>query len=302
MKQYSIEQYKKVKADTIINTILNEDEEEIEESQDISFVDSDLGLDNVTSIFVNGELKQIEEDYSIENGRVVFNDILNDTDKVKLIYNIETNNNLISPKKNVNKSILSKYDSNERLVSNNKYTVNICIDKENFTWSFNTKQDPMFTSSKRILEDIGEFIEGFTEEYINDKIYENSLAVIDLIDELANQEDAVENVTYEKDENGFYTTKYKAVNNWVRYKTDIDLTLARYFGISYRYGSVKKEIGDINIEKSVKLPYIDNLLDMLKKQFELADDAIRGAKNTVLGAVKGGSKYKYDDWNRETTW
>ena len=157
----------------------------------------------------------------------------------------------------------------------------------------------MFTSSKKIYEDIGEFIEGFTEEYINNKIYDNSLAVINLIDEL--KENDVENVTYEIDEDGIYTSKYSAVSNWVRYKTDIDLTMARYFGISYRYGTELKEIGDIKIEKTTKLPYIDNLLEALKKKFDAADEIIKGV-NVVASAVKAGTKYKYETWDRETTW
>jgi hypothetical protein len=118
---------------------------------------------------------------------------------------------------------------------------------------------------------------------------------------LAALDTPVENVTYEIGEDGFYTTKYKAVQDWVRYKTDIDLTLARYFGISYHYGSELKNIGDIKIEKTTKLPYIDNLLDMLRKRFDEADKVIRGT-NVVASAVKAGTQYKYDDWNRDTTW
>ena len=301
MKQYSIQQYKTVKHDIIPDIIIDEENETQEEvEKEITFVQSSHNINNLTSLFVNNELKTLGEDYSIEDDRVIFTDVLNDTDKISLIYNINTESNLISPKKNVNNSILSKYDSDARLASNNKYTINICIDKDNYTWSFNTKQNPMFSSSKKILEDIGEFIDGFTEEYINNVIYDNSVAVIDLIDELKEQD--IENVTYSKDKDGFYVADNRAINNWVRYKTDIDLTLSRYFGISYKYGSELKEIGDIKIEKSTKLPYIDNLLDMLKKKFELADDAIRGGENTVLGAVKGGSKYKYDDWARDTKW
>ena len=75
--------------------------------------------------------------------------------------------------------------------------------------------------------------------------------------------------------------------------------MARYYGISYRYGSIRKEVGDISIEKSTKLPYIDNLLDRLKDQFEEADKVIRGL-NTVASAIKGGDNYSYEDWERTT--
>jgi hypothetical protein len=280
MKQYSISVHKTSNTNKII---------------------PDHDLENLVSIFVNDEIATEDEDYFIKDNKIVFNRELNDSDDIKMNYSYDTNKNIISKGKINKNSILSRFDSNIKLNENNKYRIGIVIDKELYEWEFNSKQNPMFSTARQTLEDIGEFIEGFTEEYINNKIYDNSLAVIDLIDELASLDTPVENVTYEKDEDGFYTTTYKAVKNWVRYKTDIDLTLARYFGISYHYGSEMKEIGDIKIEKSTKLPYIDNLLDFLKKQWDEADKVIRGT-NVVSSAVKAGTKYKYDDWDRDTTW
>ena len=258
---------------------------------------SDIDTSNLVSIVLNDNILNSEE-YTIKDNKILFNNISSE-DIIKLNYTINTNNNLLSYGKSNNKSVLSKYNENPLLTENNKYVVGISIDKEIHEWHFNSKQNPMFTSSKKIFEDIGEFIQGFTEEYVNNKIYDNSVAVVSLIDEL--KENDVENVTYETDDDGFYTSSYKAVSNWVRYKTDIDLIMARYFGISYNYGTQLKEIGDIKIEKTVKLPYIDNLLSGLKRDFELADEAIRG-KNSVATAVKAGTQYKYDDWDRETTW
>ena len=280
MKQYTVKETRKISKNRII---------------------PNFDLSNLTSIFLNDELQELNQDYLVEDDKIVFNAPLTKLSDVVFNYTIENNKNLINPGKSNTNSILSRFNSNVKLNENNKYRIGIAIDKDIYEWEFNSKQNPMFTTAKKIYEDIGEFIDGFTEEYINNKIYDNSLAVIDLIDELAALETPVENVTYEQDENGFYTTKYKAVQNWVRYKTDIDLTLARYFGISYKYGSELKEIGDIKIEKSTKLPYIDNLLDMLRKQFDEADKVIRGT-NVVVSAIKAGTRYKYDDWERDTTW
>lgn len=279
MKQYSVTESKTIKNNRI---------------------SSDYGLDNITSIFLDEELLAENEDYLVKNNKVVFAD-LPDNSNLTVIHNINTTKKLINPGKSNSNSVLTRFNSDVKLNENNKYRIGIAIDKDVYEWEFNSKQNPMFTTAKKIYEDIGEFIDGFTEEYINSKIYDNSLAVIDLIDTLAAQETPVENVTYEKDADGLYTTKYKAVNNWVRYKTDIDLTLARYFGISYHYGSELKNIGDIKIERTTKLPYIDNLLDMLRKQWDEADKVIRGT-NVVVSAIKAGTKYKYDDWDRETTW
>lgn len=254
----------------------------------------------VNSILLNGVLLEKDKDYSIKNDIISFTKSLSENDEVIFHNTVNTNKRLISPGK-LSNSLYSRFTHNPTLNENNKYRIGIAIDKDMYEWEFNSRQNPMFTTAKKIYEDIGEFIDGFTEEYINAKIYDNSVAVIDLIDTLAAQETPVENVTYEQDDDGFYTTKYKAVNNWVRYKTDIDLTLARYFGISYHYGSELKNIGDIKIEKATKLPYIDNLLDMLRKQWDEADKVIRGT-NVVASAIKAGTRYKYDDWNRDTTW
>lgn len=264
-------------------------------------------INDTISVFVNGALKTLGEDKDYltvqDTGKVIFNNPLNEGDMVSIITNVASeriNLEVISPgRADKPNALYKKYGTVKRLKPNNKYEVNICIDKDIFKWNFVSKLSPLLVSSKKIWEDIGEFIEGFTEEFINSKIYQNSVEVIELIDELANQEDAVENVTYEKDEEGNYTFSNRAVQNWVRYKTNIELIMARYYGISLKYGSIKKQIGDINIEKSVKLPYIDNLLDRFKDQFEEADNVIRGI-NTVAYGVKAGTTYSYEDWERTT--
>ena len=264
-------------------------------------------INDIISIFVNGILQILGEDKDYltvqDTGKVIFNNPLNENDMVSIVSNVASkriNLEIISSgKADKPNALYKKYGTVKRLKENNKYEIQICIDKDIYKWNFVSKLNPLFVSSKKIWEDIGEFIEGFTEEYINSMLYRNSVEVIELIDELANGDDAVENVTYEKDTDGNYTTTSRAIKNWVKYKTELQLVMARYYGISYRYGSVKKSIGDIAIEKSTKLPYIDNLLDGLKDQFEEADNAIRGI-NIVASGVKGITNYSYDDWARET--
>lgn len=264
-------------------------------------------INDTISVFVNGNLQVLGEgeDYLTvqDTGKVIFNYPLDEGDIVSVISNVASNKiNLeivSSGKADKPNALYKKYGTVKRFKVNNKYEVQICIDKDIFKWNFVSKLNPLFVSSKKIWEDIGEFIEGFTEEYINSMIYRNSVEVIELIDELANQDEAVENVTYEQDDDGNYITTYRAVKNWVRYKTEISLIMARYYGISYRYGSIRKEVGDISIEKTTKLPYIDNLLKGLEDQFEEADNVIRGI-NIVAFGVKGINNYTYEDWARET--
>ena len=264
-------------------------------------------INDTISVFVNGNLQSLGEDKDYltvqDTGKVIFHSPLDEGDIVSVISNVASNKvnlEIVSTgRADKPNALYKKYGTVKRLKENNKYEVQICIGKEIFKWNFVSKLNPLFVSSKKIWEDIGEFIEGFTEEYINSMIYRNSVEVIELIDELANQDEAVENVTYETDSDGNYTTVNRAVRNWVKFKTEIDLVMARYYGISYRYGSIRKEVGDISIEKSTKLPYIDNLLDRLKDQFEEADNTIRGI-NIVASGVKAIDNYTYDDWARET--
>lgn len=279
MKEYSVTEQRIVK---------NEQEFTLEQNS------------KVNSVLLNGILLEKDKDYSIKNDIISFTKPLNENDEVIFHNTVNTNKRLISPGK-LSNSLYSRFTHNPTLNENNKYTVNIAIDKEDYPWQFNSKMNPMFTTSKKIYEDIGEFIEGFTEEYINSMIYNNSMELISVLDELAKQEEAVTNVTYSQDDDGIYTVSNRMGNNWVRYKTDIDLVLARYFGISYRYGTQSKEIGDIKITKETKLPYIDNLLDALKKNFKEADDYIRGGGFAVTTVVKAGNT-TYDNWARTTTW
>lgn len=264
-------------------------------------------INDTISVFLNGELQILgeEKDYLTvqDTGKVIFNEPLNEGDIVSVISTVASQRislEIVSAgRADKPTALYRKFGTVNRLKPNNKYEVQFCIDKEMFKWNFISKLNPFFCTTKKIWEDIGEFIEGFTDEYISSIIYQNSVGVIELIDELANQDDAVENVTYETDADGNYTTSHRAVKNWVRFKTEMDLIYARYYGISLRYGSVRKEIGDISIQKDTKLPYIDNLLDRIKDQFEEADDAIRGV-NIVASGVKAIDNYSYDDWARET--
>ena len=264
-------------------------------------------VNDTISVFVNGVLQVLGEDKDYltiqDTGKVIFNKPLSEGDIVSVISTVASNKiNLeiiSSGKADKPNALYKKYGTVKRLKPNNVYEVHLCLDKDIIKWNFVSHLNPLFVSSKKIWEDIGEFIEGFTERYINSMLYRNSVEVIELIDELANQEEAVENVTYEINEDGDYTTAYRAIKNWVKFKTEIELVMARYYGISYRYGSIRKEVGDISIEKSTKLPYIDNLLDRLKDQFEEADKVIRGL-NTVASAIKGGDNYSYEEWERTT--
>lgn len=260
------------------------------------------------SVFVNGNLKLLgeEADYitTPDTGRIIFNTPLAEGDVVSVVSVAQDERLSLdvvsSGSRDKKTSLFKKYGSEAKLKYNNNYEVNICIGTDIIKWPFRSQMSPFFAKTKDIFKDIGEFIEGYTEKQVSDFIYSNSVEVVELIDELKNLEEPVENVTYTVTD-GLYETTFRAVKNWVKYKTEIDLIYARYFGISANYGSIRKEIGDISVEKSTKLPYIDNLLKRLLDWWEEADEEIRG-NNTVVSFIKAGNNYKYseDNWGRTT--
>lgn len=258
--------------------------------------------DESLSVFVDGEALSSDE-YTSEDTSIVFNEPKQSGQQISISGTISRPNNaiVVSPgKANLPGAIFPKYSQENLLMPNNIYHLEIMIDDEVYSTDYTTKRNPMFSTVKKVKEQIGEFIDGFSDQYIESMIYENGVAVMELIDELAAQEDPIENVTYEQDpETGIYTTNYRAVKNWVLYSTCIDLIYARYFGISRNYGSIKKTVGDIDIEKSVKLPYIDNLLSKFKRLLEEADKIIRGFDIAV--AFVKAKQYTYEDWERDTT-
>ena len=264
-------------------------------------------INDTISVFVNGQLQILgeKENYLTvqDTGKVIFNTSLREGDRVSIITNITSSNISLeivsSGRADKPNALYKKYGTAKRFKENNKYEIQICLSKEIYKWHFISKLNPMFVASKKIWEDIGEFIEGFTEEYINSMIYRNSVEVIELIDELANQEEAVENVKYKKENDGTYSTTQRVIRNWVKFKTEKELILARYYGISYQYGTIKKDIGDISVEKDTKLPLINAMLNTINDQFQEADNVIKGT-NIVVSGVKGISKYTYENYARET--
>lgn len=255
--------------------------------------------DNSLSVFVDGEALSPDE-YTSDEKSITFNEDVQAAHDIILSGTISRPNStiVISPSKtNLPRAIFPKYAKENTLKLNNTYHFDITIDNEIYSSDYTTKRNPMFSTSKKVIEQIGEFIDGFSDDYIDSMIYNNSVAVISLIDELA--EEDISNVTYEHNvTTDLYTTDYRTVKNWVLYATCIDLIYARYFGISRNYGSIRKTVGDIDVEKSTKLPYIDNLLSKFRKLFDEADKIIRGF-NTAVAFVKA-KQYTYEDWERDT--
>lgn len=263
-------------------------------------------IQNSINVYLNGALQTFGDnsDYTTlpDNGRIIFNRELTKGDVISVISNKELENAKIisyGRRDNTN-SLYKRYTSVQKLNFNNRYKIHVKIKGQDIDWQFTTKLTPLFCTAQKIREDIGEFIQGFTDEYILSMIHRNSWEIVNRINEALEDDTASENMVIEDSispnpETNEYESPNRSVSKWVRIKTEIDLIYARYYGISYNYGSVKKAIGDISIEKSTKLPYIDELLKRLNKDLAATEEAIFGGINFIGSAVKGSVNYQYSE-------
>jgi hypothetical protein len=262
------------------------------------------------NVYVNEALQSFgpEADYTTipDKGFILFTNPLNVDDVVRIESKEDVAKVLSYGKRDTTNAVFQRFSSIVKLNFNNRYKVRITIDNEPIEWSFSSTLTPYWTTIKKIQEDIGEFIPGFTDEYIASMIHRNSLELLQRIQEAEDANDdglnegAAEAIVPNAD--GEYENKSRLVNNWVRYKTEIDLIYARYFGISFQYGTKEKSIGDIKIRNERKLPYIDNLLDKLNKHLKDAEDAIFGSMNFSAVFQKGKTNYDYETIARTVSW
>lgn len=257
-------------------------------------------IDNMVDVFLNGERKTIDVDYTSngENSEIIFIEPLNSGSLVNILSTSDDLDKVVSyGSKDTDSALYKRYESDKVLNYNNRYKIHLVIDNQSYDYTFSSALTPMFSSSKKIFEDVGEFIDGFTEEYINSMIHRNSLEIVDRINtKIADNETDNMAVTEEitADLEGYYESPNKLINKWVRFKTDIDLIYARYYGIAANYGSEEKSIGDIRIARDKKLPYIDELLKKLKKDLEDTESKIFGIV-IAQSAVRAGTNYPYSE-------
>ena len=262
-------------------------------------------IDNTVDVYLNGEKKEYDIDFTSngEESEIIFYESLPANGIIDVLSTSDDIDKVVSfGSKDTDNTLYKRYESDNTLKYNNKYKIHLVIDNQVYEYSFSSALTPMYSSSKKIFEDVGEFIDGFTEEYINSIIHRNSVEIVEKVN--AKIEDNADNIAIENtitaDADGYYDPQLnKLLNKWVRLKTDIDLVYARYYGIAANYGSQEKSIGDIRIAKDVKLPYIDELLKKLKKDLDDVEQKLFG---TVIAstAVRAGNKYPYSELR--TSW
>jgi hypothetical protein len=246
------------------------------------FVTGDL-IDPVIGPFrvlKNGkELKNFDDYYIDANLDMLLVKPLKIGDKLE-IHDVAVGDNwVVTSKNSYNPNALVKlFSSDQKLKYNQEYTFKIGIHDDGqekiFTESFLSQYDPFYSNVKNIRLDTGDLLEGATDAQISKLIYKWSKDAYAILDN-DNRLDDIK--------------KYKYTQNYVRYKTDIDLCYAIYCSISGKYGVIEKDIGNIKIHREVKLPLIEAMIKRFRELLLPNEEQLVGSTNSIATFVKAGN-------------
>ena len=215
------------------------------------------------------------KDYFVYDGKILFRNpleigsiikITEDVDKTKIVTKNSYNRN----------ALFHIFSSDQKFKYNNNYIFAVNINEEEFKIDFETQYDPYYSSVKAIRRDMGSCINGVTDNQIAGLIFQHSKEAFitatnnDKLDDLTDIE------------------KEQYIQNIVRYNTDIDLCWLLYYAVSGKYGTISKQIGTIEIEKTTKLPYIETMLKRFQDKLKELEDQLNDGTDTVYSFVKAG--------------
>lgn len=219
---------------------------------------------------LNGKELEYINDYNVINYKIIFNNPLMEGDKIE-IYDSILNSVKVVTKNSYNRNALFKiFSSNINFKFNHTYEFVLPVQGKLFSTEFETEHDPFYTTVKKIRLDTGDLLNKVSDNQIAALIYQYSKEVQDVLGD-----DADSIPVY--------------ASNVVRYKTDIDLCWAIYLSISGKYGVKSKKVGTIEIEKNIKVPYIETMVKRFKELLAPNEELLNGDQDTVLSFVKAKS-------------
>lgn len=228
-------------------------------------------------VYLNGLLVRagLEKDYVEEDSTTIrFNYTVTAGNEV-IITSLFSSEGLtvdvIGTNRTSSRSLYTKFSTAFKLKFNNRYRMEVAIKDKAHSFEFTSKFNPYYTTISKIRLDTGDLLEGATDEQIGFMIYLNSKEASDLI--------AAQNTALGVSSLAA-TTVSNSTKAWVRYKTNMDLVNAVYLSLTGVSGQVSKQIGDIQIDRTVKIPYLKDMLDRFKQLFKPYDELIRA--NGVL--------------------
>lgn len=240
-----------------------------------------IDKDNLSKaiVSVNDKILLFGVDYTINENELIFSEPLCIYDKIIIKDSILNNVKLITKNSYSKNALFKYYSSNVKFKFNQVYEFVISLNNKDYTNKFNSKHNPFYTTIENIRIDTGDLLANVSDNQIANVIYMNSKEALEKIEE--NEIDISQKIpTY--------------VKNYVRYKTDIDFCYAIYLSISGKYGSYSKKIGDIQIDNTFKLPYLQEMIGRFKELLKPNEELL--SSNAGAGTVASFVKAQSSDY------
>lgn len=223
----------------------------------------------VNGVSLNFSNFKISEDYVI-----TFNSPLEFGDMITINDSVHYNTKIISKNKYDKKALFKQSRESETLKSNHKYTVNLNVRDDDFSYSFDTDFNPLYTTVEKIRTGTGTILDSTDDYTILKAIYNTS-------------KNCLERIEAEDVDVDFSNGTPTIVRDYVMYTVQYEFVYAVYLSLCAKSGTNSKSVGDISIREGVRgIPK-----EMLTSAKKLAENAEMNLFNTskVANFVKAGS-------------
>jgi hypothetical protein len=168
--------------------------------------------------------------------------------------------------------LATKFGTEIRLEENQLYTAVFRIKGQEKVVSFTSKYNPLFSTVRIIRSDFRELFADYSNDSINRLIHDNSKLALELSDVDLEEE----GVTF-------------AAKQYVRYKTELDLATDLFLTLTTKSGEESKQLSDMRITRNVQLPYIDSVLEVLRKRLDSWEIQLSGMKAAPTSSIRAGA-------------
>lgn len=194
------------------------------------------------------------------------------------IYDTFENKRIVTKNPYSRNVLFHVFSNDEKLKYNNQYTYKLTINEQEHNINFESKYNPYYSNVKKVRVDLGHAADNFKDKEIANLIYFHSKEIYKVMKE--------NNLLNELSKNSI-------AQDIARYRTDIDLCWLLYYGMSFTYGDISKEIGTMKIEKKTNIPDIY----IISKRFEFLLNQAESKLN--LQASDGIKISSYTDYKSE---
>jgi hypothetical protein len=196
-----------------------------------------------------------------------------------------------------------KANNIQRLMYNQRYHLHFNLGGQDFDIEFTSHYDPLYTTVDIIRADLRDIVDDMTDDEINFRIYQTG----QLAQQLAGQAQrfilfgsAIGNIILQfqgvsrqdmRNAIPFPTPFY--VQQYTRYKTELDIVYAKIVSLSMKAGTMEKDLGEFKVIREVMIPRLQDVLAELKSNLEQWEQQIRGGAE---GKAKWTMRARYKQY------